>query len=119
MPNLWEGVAVGVGAAVGACARLALTLMLGAGLWPILMINVLGAFLMGRFRPGPLLGTGFLGGFTTFSAFAVLLIHVPLPHATVYLTVTVVGCVAAWWVGDRWADKRCTDKQCTGGRSVA
>lgn len=103
MPNLWEGVSVGAGAAVGACARLALTLMLGAGLWPILVINVLGAFLMGRYRPGPFLGTGFLGGFTTFSAFAVMLIDAPLPHAIAYLTVTVVGCLAAWLAGDRWA----------------
>ncbi|MBD8031175.1 fluoride efflux transporter family protein [Corynebacterium gallinarum] len=103
MPKLWEGMSVGAGAAVGACARLALTMQFGDGLWPILAINMLGSFLMGRYRPGPFWGTGVLGGFTTFSAFAVMLVDAPLPHAVTYLTVTVVGCVAAWLVGNRWA----------------
>jgi CrcB protein len=100
MPNLWEGLVVGAGAALGACTRLALTLLVGAGLWPILLINVGGAFLMGRYRPGPFLGTGFLGGFTTFSAFAVLLTEIPLPHGFFYIVATVSGCTLAWLYGD-------------------
>ncbi|WP_290276799.1 fluoride efflux transporter family protein [Corynebacterium faecale] len=103
MPKLSEGLAVGTGASLGACARLALMVWLGAGLWPILAINVAGSFFMGRFKPGPFWGTGFLGGFTTFSAFAVVLIDAPLPHAAFYLTATVMGCTAAWLAGDRWA----------------
>lgn len=94
---------MGAGAALGACARLALTLLLGSGVWPILAINVLGAFLMGRLHPGPFWGTGVLGGFTTFSAFAVMLFDVSLPHAIGYLTATALGCLAAWFLGDRWA----------------
>ncbi len=100
MPNIWEGVVVGAGAALGACTRLALTLLLGAGLWSVLSLNVGGAFLMGRYRPGPFLGTGFLGGFTTFSAFAVLLTEIPVIQGVLYIVVTVAGCTLAWLFGD-------------------
>ena len=66
-----------VGGAVGSLARHLLGLAL-PGLWPVLVVNVLGSFALGLLlgsRPEPgrrlLLGTGFLGGFTTYSAFAV------------------------------------------------
>ena len=77
------------GGTAGAAAREALTLALpttGAIPWTILGINLLGAFLLGLLldalaRRGPdrgrrrtvrlLLGTGLLGGFTTYSALAV------------------------------------------------
>ncbi|MFB8208676.1 fluoride efflux transporter FluC [Streptomyces sp. NPDC056010] len=76
--------AVAVGGAAGACARYAAERLWPTGTfafpWTVLLVNTVGCFLMGvlmvtlklRF-PGaprlisPLLGTGVLGGFTSFS----------------------------------------------------
>lgn len=85
-PNLWRALAlVATGAALGAAARAGLTSLLGAthtvsGLWSILGINLCGAFCLGILyswagdrHPQLYLaaGTGVLGGFTTYSTFAV------------------------------------------------
>lgn len=85
--------------------------------WDIVLINVVGSTLLGalvafsRARGGlpllPLLGPGFLGGFTTFSALACLGIAADAPAwvAPTALAGTVVACVAGaalgWWWGDR------------------
>ena len=76
---------VALGGAIGASARYLTTnaamRLLGAGFpWGTLVVNVLGSFLMGVVVAGlaardgtrlaPLLVTGVLGGFTTFSAFS-------------------------------------------------
>lgn len=77
---------VGVGGAAGASARYLITALVPAGglqILPTLAINVVGSYLLGflnghlNLRPGRraaalrlLLGTGVLGGFTTYSAFA-------------------------------------------------
>lgn len=95
MQKLIQGLGVGAGAALGVCVRLALTLWLGDSAWPILTINVLGAFLMGWLRPNAFWGTGFLGGFTTFSAMM-------LNDVSFYFF-TAVGCILAWLAGDRLA----------------
>ncbi len=76
--------------------------------WPTFAVNIVGSLLLGllvaRSVPSDprrlLLGTGVLGGFTTYSAFAVetdrLLRDHHLALATVYPTVTVVlGFLAA------------------------
>ena len=63
---------VGTGAALGAAARYLLSVALGGGMIPLLIINILGSALMGYFRPGPFWGTGVLGGFTSFATFAFL-----------------------------------------------
>lgn len=69
---------VAVGGTIGTAARLALGLLLpDAGVLPVLIANVVGAFLIGvltaRLPTATdlrlLLGTGVLGGFTTYSAF--------------------------------------------------
>ncbi|AEX72742.1 MULTISPECIES: fluoride efflux transporter family protein [Mycobacteriales] len=91
-------VLVGLGAGLGAISRYQLSMLIDAPL-ALLGINLLGSFLMGWLRPTPLWGTGFLGGFTSFSAFALLMYD----GAYLYAAVTVIGCVAAWLLGDRFA----------------
>jgi len=110
-----------VGGAVGTGAREALALAFPAppGGFPttILLINVAGAFVLGVLletlsRSGPdegnsrrlrlLLGTGVLGGFTTYSAFAadsaVLLQGAPIV-AVLYVAATLVAGLVASILG--------------------
>lgn len=111
--------AVAAGGVIGALARYAIFLA-----WPVaddgfpwatLAVNVLGSGLIGVLLPlvsedghkeRPLVrlfaGTGVLGGFTTFSAYAydlrVLLVDDRVPLALAYAVGTVVGCLAAVWL---------------------
>ncbi|WP_030672260.1 fluoride efflux transporter CrcB [Streptomyces rimosus] len=118
----WQGQwpvvgAVALGGGIGAAARY------GAGLlWPTapgtfpvttLLINITGCALMGvlmaliseRGAPHqllrPFLGTGVLGGFTTFSTYAVdtehLLTTGRAALALAYLAATLLGALAAAW----------------------
>lgn len=111
--------AVAVGGAIGAVARhglsLATTRLLGAGFpWGTLLVNLLGcaaigvAFVLLDERPGSptlraLLMTGLLGGFTTFSAFALeahgLAETGALGRATGYVLASVLLCLAGCWLG--------------------
>ena len=120
-PSVW--VVVWLGGAAGTGARYLLS---GAVGWPaqaplaIAVINVVGAFLLGVLLPGLarrgsdegrrrtlrlLLGTGFLGGFTTYSTLAVdtvTLLRDGLPgYATGYATATVLLGGLASYVGIR------------------
>jgi fluoride exporter len=66
---------VALGAAVGAPARYLVDRVVPRH-WGTLLVNVLGSLLLGLFagldpHPYALLGLGFCGAFTTFSAFAV------------------------------------------------
>ncbi|WP_448851390.1 FluC/FEX family fluoride channel [Corynebacterium sp. 335C] len=88
---------VAAGGAAGSLARAACT---GAGgPWAVAAVNVAGCLLMGVLAawlaapgrwPGwaPLLSTGFLGGFTTLSAWAAAV-------------VTLLACVPAYLIGRR------------------
>lgn len=76
--NLRRVLLVAAGGTAGTAARLALGMLLpDAGALPVLIANVVGAFLIGvltaRLPKAAelrlLLGTGVLGGFTTYSAF--------------------------------------------------
>ncbi|MEJ2888468.1 fluoride efflux transporter CrcB [Actinomycetospora aeridis] len=107
--------AVAAGGVLGALARWAVGLQLppvaGAFPWGTLGINVVGSLLMGvlvvvvtEVRDAhplvrPFLGTGVLGGFTTFSTFAVdaetLLDGGHRATALAYLAATIVGAVGA------------------------
>ncbi|WP_280716649.1 fluoride efflux transporter CrcB [Kitasatospora sp. MAP5-34] len=111
--------AVAVGGAAGACARYgaALTWPTAPGTfpWTTLGINVLGCLVIGAFMtvitelrsPHPLLrpffGTGVLGGFTTFSTYAVDVQHLTDSHraglALLYLAGTLTAALCAVWVG--------------------
>ena len=91
---------VAAGAALGAVLRWFVILALGPGMQPLIAVNTLGSFLMGWRKPGPFLGTGVLGGFTSFSTFAVLLTESDPPLAAAYLTATLVTCIGGWLLGD-------------------
>ena len=83
--------------------------------WHTLGVNVIGAFIIGCMvellslrisMPAPpryLLVTGFLGGYTTFSAFsmetALLLERGDYANGAFYVTASVLGTVAAVFVG--------------------
>ena len=101
-----EALAVGLGAALGAVARWALTDAIGVDLWMTLAINVLGCAALGYFRPGPFWGTGFLGGFTTMSAYALLTAQQSASMAAVYTLLTAALCVGAALLARRLSSRR-------------
>jgi len=109
---------VALGGAIGASARyltgLAAIRIMGPGFpWGTLVVNVIGSFLMGVLvvtlaqfsanRFAPLLMTGLLGGFTTFSAFSLDAISLwergDTGAAVTYVAVSVVLSVAALVAG--------------------
>lgn len=110
---------VAVGGALGAIARwlvgLAWPTPPGTFPYATLVINVAGCLLIGSLivvvtevtevHPlvRPFLATGFLGGFTTFSTYAVDAQHLiaggHLGLAAAYLAGTLVGAIAAAWAG--------------------
>lgn len=113
---------VALGGAAGAVSRFLLGVGLASfvpGPWPTLVVNLLGSLVIGvvigaltgtewfeswgRF----LLVTGLLGGFTTYSAFAmdavILIGEGRWWSAGSYMITTAVGCVLAAWLGVRIA----------------
>jgi CrcB protein len=113
------------GGAIGACARYGATLLWptepGAFPWTTFWTNVTGSAAMGvlmvliteRTTAHPLvrpfLGTGVLGGYTTFSTYAVdargLLVDHRAATALLYLAVTLTAALFAVWAGagvTRW-----------------
>lgn len=104
---------VALGAAVGAPLRYlighALDKTFPTGL---LLVNTVGSGLLGVFAAlslgdagWALLGTGFCGGFTSFSAFAVHTVERPARLATSYALATAVlavgACTLGWMLGAR------------------
>jgi CrcB protein len=120
---------ISVGGVLGALARYGLTVALppaaGHFPWATFVINVTGCLLIGvlmvlvnevwagRRLVRPFLGVGVLGGYTTFSTYAVdirVLVQSGAPLvAAVYLVGTVVAAIGAVYVGvaaTRWAIRR-------------
>jgi CrcB protein len=113
---------VALGGAVGAVLRyltgIGMIRLLGHGSFPlpILTVNVVGSFLMGVFvvaaanrgltHLSPLVMTGFLGGFTTFSAFSLETVTLyergDVGQAALYVGLSVAlsvgGLLAGLWV---------------------
>lgn len=112
---------VALGGAVGALGRhgLSVALPTDPGALPLatLLTNLSGCLalglLVGRQPPTswlrPFLGTGVLGGFTTFSAFALetdrLLLAAPLV-AVAYVAASLVGGLVLTAAGLRWGRRR-------------
>ncbi len=107
---------IGVGAALGGILRVALGKLLLTPIYgivtPILLINVLGCFIMGIITalsvmlPDNLrlfIIPGFLGGFTTFSSFALefgLLYEKNLHyHAFIYAGLTILLSILSFFTG--------------------
>ncbi len=112
--------AVALGGALGSLLRHganhAAARWVGLGFpWGTFIVNVVGCFLMGiaaavfaqRTGLAPewraLLATGFLGGFTTFSAFSLdfaqLLAHGYVGRAALYLGATVILAIVGFYLG--------------------
>jgi CrcB protein len=101
------GLLVALGAACGAALRF----LVGIGLdrrvhWGTLTVNLVGSFLLGTLvgaavggNEMALLGTGFCGGLTTYSSFAVQSVHAGPRRATAYVVATVAGCLLAATLG--------------------
>lgn len=106
---IWTLSHVAIGGAVGSMARylvnIGLLRLIGPGFpWGTLTVNILGSFLMGviwvtldvkgAMRFAPLLMTGILGGFTTFSAFSLDAVTMVERGEPGLATIYVVGSVA-------------------------
>lgn len=123
-PSVWRGqgpvvAVVALGGAIGAVARYAASLWWpaqGGGFpWTTFGINVVGCAVIGVFMVvitdvwaahrlvRPFFGTGVLGGFTTFSTYAVdiqKLVDEGRPRtALAYLAATLIAALAAVWLG--------------------
>ena len=114
--TLSEMALVGAGGAVGAMLRygvaLVVTRLSGPSFVATLAVNVVGCFCMGVLLAGPgalgsgrarlLLGTGVLGGFTTFSTFAADTDALAAGHgarAAAYVLASILGGIGAFFMG--------------------
>lgn len=112
-------VVIAAGGVVGAEARYGMDLALPRSAaqfpWATLLVNVSGCLVIGALMvllleltsphrlARPFLGVGILGGYTTFSTFAVeaeQLVQARRPGmALLYVTATAIGCMLAVWIG--------------------
>lgn len=99
---------VALGAALGAPLRFAVATALDLDRFPrgTLLVNVVGSFLLGLLVGAgatgdrmALLGTGFCGGFTTYSAFAVQTHRLGGIRSAAYALVTIGLALAACALG--------------------
>lgn len=102
---------VAIGAAVGAPLRFATSHLLDDRWhWGTLLVNAVGSFLLGitaaiglSGSALALVGTGFCGGLTTYSSFAVQTHSLGRHRGTVYAGLTVVAslalCSLGFWLG--------------------
>lgn len=115
---VWILSQVALGGALGSVARYlvvaVLTRLLGASFpWGVVVVNVAGSCAMGalivwleargQMRLSPLILTGFLGGFTTFSAFSLDAVQLwqngGAQGAVIYILVSVMLSVGALLAG--------------------
>lgn len=100
-------VLVALGAAVGAPLRYLAGHLLDRRVhWGTLAVNLVGSAVLGSLLGAAvhgdrlaLLGTGFCGGLTTYSSFAVQSVRGGPRRGTAYVVMTVTGCLAAATLG--------------------
>ncbi|MFE4501140.1 fluoride efflux transporter FluC [Rhodococcus sp. NPDC056743] len=109
--------AVAAGGALGALTRYGLGEWF-PHIWTTLVINVVGSLILGVLAALLIhdkvwyifLGTGFCGGFTTFSSFAVHAVTESPLRSILYVLGTLVPAIlaAAWGkaIGERWMRRR-------------
>lgn len=107
---------VGIGGAVGAVLRYAVSLIPCRHTFPLstLIVNILGAVLIGYIAGASekchaaqntvlFFKTGLCGGFTTFSTFSLeaytLLQNGSCGYAALYIAMSVIGCIIGVWCG--------------------
>jgi len=101
------GLLVALGAAVGAPLRYLAGHWLDRRLhWGTLLVNLLGSAMLGALVGAAvegywlaLLGTGFCGGLTTYSAFSVQTVRGGRRRGSAYAVMTVTGCLATAALG--------------------
>ena len=106
-----SGLLVALGAAVGGALRFLAGSTLDRRLhWGTLTVNLVGSLLLGglvgaavRGDVMALLGTGFCGGLTTYSSFAVQSVQGGRRRGTAYVVLTVGGCLVAAALGHLFA----------------
>lgn len=98
---------VALGAAMGSPARYLTAHYLDRGRhYGTLAVNVVGSFILGVLGAHTgdvttlaLWGTGFCGGLTTYSSFAVQSVNAGPRRGTAYVIATLVLCIGAAWIG--------------------
>ena len=111
---IWTLTQVAIGGAIGSALRFVVVAFFGAPL-AVLAVNVVGSLVMGiafvmlSARLSPLLMTGVLGGFTTFSAFSLETFNMinrgEIGLAAAYAVSSVAGSVLALMTGVYLATK--------------
>ena len=101
---------VGLGAGMGAVARQLVLLTTAPGSAAALAltfaVNIAGCLAMGACKPGPVWGTGFLGGFTTFSAVSVAAAQSEATAALSIMLLSFATSIAAYLLGDTLRERR-------------
>ena len=111
MDTFRTALTVGLGAGLGAVVR-HLVLLCGAApgstaaLALTFAVNIAGCFAMGLFKPGPLWGAGFLGGFTTFSAISVAAMQSDAIVALVIVALSFATSIVAYLLGHTLRERR-------------
>ena len=111
MDTFRTALTIGLGAGLGAVLR-HLVVLYGAApgttaaLAVAFAVNIAGCFAMGVFKPGPLWGAGFLGGFTTFSAISLAAMQSQALHALLIMVLSFATSIVAYLIGDTLRERR-------------
>lgn len=110
MDTFRTALTIGLGAGLGAATRHFLLVFAVPGsagaLALTFAVNIAGCFAMGVFKPGPLWGAGFLGGFTTFSAISLVAMQSQALHALLIMVLSFATSIVAYLIGDTLRERR-------------